>query len=362
MGYLNHQEEKLEEAIRTLHHVFVSEADRLFEEKRYIAPPERNAWALYRAILQIAPTDERVKTKVDAMAAHCLECGNQAFRDDDYAKARGCYEKAGSMIRIMDGTDPSIPEMLPLVPSGGRWKNLHAMWFVRVPTGTFTMGNPDGRHSHEPIRTVTISRDFYLQETEMSQSQWREVMGDNPSEFKGNDLPVHMISWFEAVECCNRLSALEGLEPAYTIEGTEVSWDRKASGYRLPTEAEWEYACRAGTKTGYYTGDSEADLDRAGWYDGNSGGSPHPVGRKAPNAWGLYDMHGNIFELCWDCWLKKYPDGPLIDPVRPWSPACNRTIRGGRYQGRMDACRCDHSNNTNPNHKLNGVRLVRPLP
>ena len=171
----------------------------------------------------------------------------------------------------------------------------HPKGFVRINPGTFIMGSPEdelGRWENEPQHEVTLPHDFFLAETEVTQAQWASVMGSNPSQFAGcDDCPVEQVSWYEAVDYCNALSALESLEPAYEVNGTSVSWDPAATGYRLPTEAEWEYACRAGSTTALYNGPvTETDcgldlnLDQIGWYCGNN--IPHgtkEVGQKLPN-------------------------------------------------------------------------------
>ena len=186
--------------------------------------------------------------------------------------------------------------------------------FVLVEAGTFTMGSPEselGRSTRETQHGVTLTRDFYLSAAETTQAQWLAVMGTNPSGFPGcDDCPVETVSWYDAVDYCNALSALEGLDPAYEVNGTDVNWDPSANGYRLPTESEWEYACRAGTETAFYNGEiidiscNDPNLDQIGWYCGNRGawyepdGRPAEVGQKLPNAWNLYDMTGNVFEWC----------------------------------------------------------------
>ncbi len=193
---------------------------------------------------------------------------------------------------------------------------------VEIPVGTFMMG--DGSEQH----AVEITRGFYLSATEVTQAQYQTVMGANRSNFKGADLPVEQVSWFDAVQFCNKLSAREGLKPAYRISGSDVTWDVAAPGYRLPTEAEWEYACRAGTTTAYNTGDGDADLGRAAWYNANSGNKTHPVGKKTANAWGLYDMHGNVWEWCWDLTggSDRVPRGGSWDDV---AGDCRSADRGG---------------------------------
>ena len=147
------------------------------------------------------------------------------------------------------------------------------------------MGSPNNdkvRESSEgPQHQVTISRPFYMGTFQVTQAQWQKAMGNNPSMFQGDNLPVVQVSWNDCQVYLRKLCELEGV-PDHT--------------YRMPTEAEWEYACRAGTITSFYTGDSESDLARAGWYDGFSDLKIHPLGQKAPNGFGLYDMHGNDWE------------------------------------------------------------------
>ena len=224
---------------------------------------------------------------------------------------------------------------------------------VEIPAGRFTMGSPGsetGRDLDEREHDVVISRPFLAGKYEVTQGLWEKIMGNNPSHYNncGEACPVERVSWHEAVEFCNRLSEREGLSPAYRISGKDVTWDRSADGYRLPTEAEWEYACRAGTQSAFYTGRAngwvteqkcghDPSLDRAGWYCGNAKSKPHPVGQKTPNAWGLYDMHGNVSEGCWDRY-GDYPTGEVTDPAGP-SSGRNRVSRGGGWPEYAGDCR-----------------------
>jgi len=234
---------------------------------------------------------------------------------------------------------------------------------VRINGGTFSMGSPANepeREDDEVQHQVTVGS-FYLGKYEVTQKEYQEVMGTTPSGFKGDNLPVESVSWFDAVEYCNKRSQREGLTPAYTISGSgdnrTVTWNRNANGYRLPTEAEWEYACRAGTTTAYNTGASITD--NTGWY---SDRKTHPVGQKPANAWGLYDMHGNVFEWCWD-WYGNYPSGAQTDPVGA-SSGSRRVRRGGSWSNTAQFARSALRINNDPYFRsINlGFRVLRPAP
>jgi formylglycine-generating enzyme required for sulfatase activity len=211
--------------------------------------------------------------------------------------------------------------------------------FASIPGGRFIMGSPaseSGRKDDEVQHTVNISG-FYLGKYEVSQQEYETLMGSNPSHFKGPKLPVENVSWYDAVQYCNALSRKEGLSPAYTVRGDSVTWDKTADGYRLPTEAEWEYACRAGTATPFSTG-AAIKSDQAN-YNGEKPYLDTPAGTYrettteagsfAANPWGLYDMHGNVWEWCWD-WQGSYPQTAVTDPAGAPS-GVNRIERGGSW-------------------------------
>jgi formylglycine-generating enzyme required for sulfatase activity len=210
-----------------------------------------------------------------------------------------------------------------------------------IPAGRFTMGSPtseEGRSWDEVAHEVVLSRGFFMAETECTQGQWEAVMGGNPSHFKGKDRPVEKVSWEETVEFCRKLTLKqrqEGLLP----EGWE---------WRLPTEAEWEYAARAGT-----TGARHGELDAIAWHGGNSGNETHGVKGKQANAWGLYDMVGNVWEWCGD-WYGDYPTGSVTDPTGPGSGSF-RVSRGGSWFGVAWFARSAFRNGLGPGFRNNDL-------
>jgi formylglycine-generating enzyme len=241
---------------------------------------------------------------------------------------------------------------------------------VLIPAGTFQMGNTgaySGSSYEKPVHTVTISKSFYMGKYELTQKQYEEVMGTKPSYFKGENLPVEMVSWYEAVEYCNKLSDQDGLAQCYIINGVNVSCNWNANGWRLPTEAEWEYACKAGTTTDFYSGSLtneyctpiDASLDRIGWYCGNSDDKTHPVGQKQANSFGLYDMSGNVWEWCWD-WFKDYTNTSVTDP-RGENSGSYHVLRGGSWYYIAGNCRNSIRSYSYPDVQIyiNGFRICR---
>jgi formylglycine-generating enzyme required for sulfatase activity len=241
------------------------------------------------------------------------------------------------------------------------WKAMSPS-FVRIADGTFRMGSDDhgSSSSEKPVHKVKVSG-FSMANYLITQREWIEVMGNNPSNFKGGLLPVESVSWYEAVEFCNRLSEKERLTPAYTIDGENVNWDRNANGYRLPTEAEWEYAARGGDGSpGYYTYSGSSIIDEVAWYEGNSEKKTHPIGTKKANGLGLYDMSGNVWEWCWD-WYGAYPRNMQTDPVGI-SSGSKRVARGGSWGDSAEYVRSTLRLVSNPSYRSSshGIRLVRP--
>jgi formylglycine-generating enzyme required for sulfatase activity len=241
---------------------------------------------------------------------------------------------------------------------------------VRIQGGTFTMGSPLNeaeRNDWEgPQHQVTVNA-FYMGKYQVTQAEYEAVMGTNPSYFKGSNLPVDQVSWYDAVGYCNILSQREGLTPVYSGSGDNITCNWNANGYRLPTEAEWEYACRAGTTTPFSTGNnittSQANYDGTRPYNNNATGivrwTTTPVGSFAPNTWGLYDMHGNVGEWCWD-WLGSYSSGAQTNPRGPVS-GDRRLERGGTWYDVGGLLRSAFRGSYHPSVIYNfvGFRLVR---
>jgi formylglycine-generating enzyme required for sulfatase activity len=232
--------------------------------------------------------------------------------------------------------------------------NSIGMKLVLIPKGTFTMGSPSeevGGKNDEEQHQVTIGRDYYLGVTEVTQGQYEKVMGYNPSRFQKRVIrksdssmyPVENVSWEDAVEFCKKLSDLPEEKKAGRV-------------YRLPTEAEWEYACRAGSKAAYSFGANSQLLGDYAWFEGNSADQTHPVGEKKANAWGLYDMHGNVWEWCSD-WYGQYPKGAVSDPSGP-SEGSTRVYRGGSWSLEAAICRSAIRYWFEPSYLIIGFRLA----
>ncbi len=239
---------------------------------------------------------------------------------------------------------------------------------VNVPAGSFNNGTSD----------VTLSA-YQMSATEITQGQYQAVMGSNPANSYGvgTNYPVYYINWYDALVFCNKLSMQEGLTPVYTISGSmnPASWgavptsddstwnaavmNMDANGYRLPTEAEWEYAARGGTPVDSYTYAGSDTIDGVAWYTSNSGSTSHAVGGKTPNKLGLYDMSGNVWEWCWD-WYGSYPSGTQSDPVGAAS-GTYRVGRGGSWDYDASICTVSNRGYTNPNSRFSnlGIRVVR---
>jgi formylglycine-generating enzyme required for sulfatase activity len=259
--------------------------------------------------------------------------------DDDDNNCGACGTECGALSECNEGECTPVP-----------------LEFVRIEAGNFQMGSPTGelgRGSDETLHGVAITRDFLMSTTEITQGMWQDLMNTNPTLSEQPNRPMVLVNWWDALEFANTLSLAQGLPACYTLSGCTGSpgttfdctnWAVNnpsnnpllCTGYRLPTESEWEYAYRAGTTTAFYNGDItetgstplDLNLDAIGWYLGNAGGTRKNVGTKLPNAWGLYDMAGNAWEWCWD-WYGTYP-GAVSDPLGPATGSV-RVVRGGVF-------------------------------
>ena len=224
---------------------------------------------------------------------------------------------------------------------------------VYVEGGEFQMGSNTGESDEKPVHSVKVSS-FYIGKYEITQKQWTGIMGSNPSYFKSDDRPVESISWYQAVEFCNKLSEKEGLTPVYTINERDITCNWKAIGYRLPTEAEWEFAARGGNKSKGFNYSGSNNIDEVAWYHTNK---TQPVGTKKANELGIYDMSGNVWEWCWD-WYGSYPSS-ANNPTG--ASGTKRVLRGGSWSYDARYCRGAFRRSYCPdNGGYNyGFRLVR---
>jgi formylglycine-generating enzyme required for sulfatase activity len=284
--------------------------------------------------------------------------------------------QSAAAMEVVEAKVPAAPvEVQPVVaapwprgplPRSEYTINGHTFEMVRVPPGTFMMGSPPeepDRHPDEAQVQVTLTRAFEVGVFPVTQAFWQAVMGENPSNHQtGMDAPrrpVETIDWFQAVRFCNAASMAHGLTEAYTKRRREGwCYNPDGPGFRLPTEAEWEYAARAGEAYRYAGGD---DPDAVAWHAVNSARSTQPVGGKRPNAWGLHDMSGNVREWCFDRWIDRYGGG--VDPLGK-AASDTRVSRGSSYRSRPQDVRVAFRHYCTPPNRSSdlGLRLVRTVP
>ncbi len=311
-----------------------------FWVKRALAPRMERRFLSALEMINALP-DVAIKGSVtnagavaDAVKENSIEAVERA--------AAGLLNQASAIVTpdIVDSPAFSISKdtkgyKLVELPNGGKYP------LVEIHPGTFQMGSPlseDERDDDELLHSVTISRRFWLGATVVTQAQWESLMGSNPSRFKGADLPIEQVSWEDAMIFCRKLTAVE-LKSGCLPDGYE---------YTLPSEAEWEYACRAGTSATY-----SGDLDSIAWYLDNSERRTHRVAQKSANAWGLYDMHGNVYEWCSD-WFDAYSSGSALDPVGA-SSGRGRVHRGGSWDYSARYCRSAFRYHLRPENNGNNV-------
>jgi len=260
-----------------------------------------------------------------------------------------CTTPAAQTVGPTDKSEATKPK-LDGIENRKREEEIRLRWtFARIPAGEFDMGcSPNDREcggaidNERPRHHVRISKGFEIGRYEVTQAMWESIMGSNPSHFKGADRPVDTVSWVDTQKFLRRLNARN--------DGYH---------YRLPTEAEWEYAARAGSTTAH-----DGSLDTIAWYHGNSNRQTHPVGQKQPNAWGLYDVEGNVWEWVQDFYVEDfYSISPLVDPQGP-ALGLGRVIRGGSFRSRGRSLRLsDRWFSSHGGSKDLGFRCVRePIP
>ena len=312
------------------------------------APPDRPEKAS-EADIRLAELRAEAPTAWSKLANLRRLGGPDAKRyvEDFVARYQGSGASELDAARVWLDAYIEVVEPMPSAPApsaggnlSGRVIDAHGYKMISLPGGTFTMGCTSGQSDcdsdEKPTHRVTISG-FALGATEVTQGLWNSVMGSNPSRFSscGDACPVEKVSWLDSVAFANKLSSKEGLEECYHISGETVTWPKGLAcrGYRLPTEAEWEYAARAGGDTLYAGSDNVGSVAWYGAYsDGNSSKSTNRVGGKSPNRWGLYDMSGNVYEWVWDRYQSSYQSSSSVDPVGPQSGS-NRVFRGGGWGG-----------------------------
>jgi formylglycine-generating enzyme required for sulfatase activity len=276
---------------------------------------------------------QRERTHLHAAQRQLAE-ERQQFED-----ARHCATTPTTLRRTIPASTARASGDVTLAKS---FTNSLGMEFVLLPAGEFQMGSNDFNDA-KPVHMVCISRPLYLGRYPVTQEQWQMVMGNNPSYFTGDpNRPVEQISWEDVQRFIDKLNLRE-----------------RRNRYRLPTEAEWEYAVRAGTTTAYSFGNDTRQLRRYAWYTNNAGHMTHPVGQKQPNAWGLYDMHGNVWEWVQD-WYGSYTGGAVTDPQGPPSGS-DRVIRGGGWLDDAGDCRSAYRIYAAPGSRYDGLgfRLLR---
>jgi formylglycine-generating enzyme required for sulfatase activity len=321
-----------------------AEARRQAQESRRLAEVAAQAQQQYQAQqAEATRLKEELRRSQEAAARQQAEIAKQK-EEQRLAQQAAARQQAETASRAQEATTAvrssattAAPEDPLSLDLGGGVK----MELVWIPPGSFDMGSPDteaGRYSDEgPVHRVTLTKGYWMGKYEVTQEQWQQVMGNNPSTFKGADLPVEQVSWND---CQAFLEKVNG-----RLQGGLRA--------RLPTEAEWEYACRAGTRTRFSAGDEDSVLGAVGWYGGNSGNQTHPVGQKRANAWGLHDMHANVWEWCQD-WFGNYGSGAATDPTGVSSGSA-RVLRGGSWSSVARYCRSAFRSRYDPSNTGSGI-------
>ncbi|MCC5842599.1 MAG: SUMF1/EgtB/PvdO family nonheme iron enzyme [Opitutales bacterium] len=313
-----------------------------------VSGPSAGDWSVEVNGEAVRPASGNV-LELPAQREQLVRVSARGWQASEQRVTLGAAERRTLTFRLEEARGPVPGQNAEVELPGG--VKLDLVW---IRPGEFTMSSPNnesGRFDNEgPQTRVRLTKGFWLGKYPVTQGQWQALMGNNPSHFKNSGLnaPVESVSWNDVMEFARKLTEQErraGRLPEGYV-------------YTLPSEAQWEYAARAGTTTRFYTGNSDSDLDRAGWFSGNAGGSTKPVGQKVPNAWGLYDMHGNVWE--WTrTWFGNYPGGSFVDYEGPNSGS-NRVLRGGSWNRNAQYCRSASRGSLTPTfpHLHLGFRLA----
>ena len=308
--------------------------------------------------IQLHPESQAAQIQLTGEVGSTYVIESKTDLEEDFWLARAVLEMTTPEILWLDPVPADAPQRIYRAVKVAKAEGVQPIEnMVWIPPGTFTMGSPDdevNRYSDEgPQTRVTISKGFWMGKYELTQGQYQELMDNNPSRFTGDlNRPVEQVSWNDALAYCNQL----------TEQQRQDGWLPEGYVYRLPTEAEWEYACRAGTTTRFTYGDApdHSLLGPYAWYvDNNSDHKTHPVGQKKPNPWGLYDMHGNVWEWCLDWWSDNLPGGSETDPMGPDSGSY-RVRRGGNWNNSAGSCRSANRDYRRPviSNQIHGFRPV----
>jgi len=319
--YNSKKSKLLSEYIRTLHPVILNESLTVLR-KAYGVPPslesvEKTIYDLLNSLLKNELQPDNYSDVVQHLKG--ISTGSDSSQNmNNVDKSNTAVSIRENKEPLVNSEEPEIPKTF-ISPSTG-------MEFILIPAGKFMMGSPSDEKDRDddkrPVHEVTINNPFYMGKYPVTQKQWEEVMGNNPSYCKGEDHPVEMIPWNEAQEFVVKLNEMEGTDK-----------------YRLPSEAEWEYSCRAGAQTKYSFGDDESKLNEYAWYGINSGSETHPVGQKKPNSWGLYDIQGNVWEWVQDMFHDNYKGAPSDGSAWEDGNSPNRVMRGGGWHYDARDCR-----------------------
>ena len=337
--------QKIEEAQDSLDRLQQRMDEQLTELHNQLEPAIAGQQAETRRLGQMedqlfaAMTRQQAATQRQAELAEQVESVTQELRE-----ARAELDAVQEEIAALAAAPPAAAAA-KAEPSK-TWANTLGMAFLLIPAGSFDMGSDSGDADERPVRPVTIDKPFYIGQFEVTQAQWHAVMESDPSKFTDDtNRPVESVSWNDAQEFIAKLNATE---PGAT--------------YRLPTEAEWEYAARAGSATAYAFGDDAAQLDAYAWYADNAGNITHPVGDKQPNAWGAHAMHGGVWEWVQDRYGPYPSEAAAGSPGPP--PGNRRVIRGGSWLSPAADCRAASRSHAHPafSGAHVGFRLVRTIP